>query len=59
MSSLIYNHAIASGTIDFAKDTFKAMLVTSAYQPDKDNHVYRGDVQQKSQPCRYTAAGLS
>jgi hypothetical protein len=42
MASLIYNSAIdemARGDIDFDTDTFKALLVTSAYVPDKDAHL--------------------
>lgn len=47
MASLIYNHCLdnlARGTIDFDTDTFKAMLVTSAYTPDKDAHEFRSSV---------------
>lgn len=47
MASLIYNNAIdnaARGTIDFDTDTFKVMLVTSSYVPNKDTHEFRSDV---------------
>jgi len=47
MASLIYNSAIdelARGDIDFDSNTFKAMLVTSSYTPNKDTHDFRDDV---------------
>ena len=47
MASLIYNSAIdemARADIDFEVDTFKAMLVTSSYTPNKDTHDFRDDV---------------
>lgn len=47
MASLIYNSCLedlARGAIDFDTDTFKAILVTSAYTPDKDNHLKRSSV---------------
>jgi hypothetical protein len=47
MASLIYNSAIydaARGLIDYDTDTFKVMLVTSSYTPDKDTHTRRSDV---------------
>jgi hypothetical protein len=47
MASLIYNSAIdelARGDIDFDTNTFKAMLVTSSYTPNKDTHDFRDDV---------------
>jgi hypothetical protein len=47
MASLIYNSAIdemARGDIDFDSNTFKAMLVTSSYTPNKDSHDFRDDV---------------
>ena len=47
MASLIYNSCIddtARGNIDFDTDTFKAMLVTSSYTPNKDTHEFRDDV---------------
>jgi hypothetical protein len=45
MASLIYNSALedeAKGAIDYDSDTFKVLLVTSSYTPDKDAHT-RGD----------------
>ena len=47
MASLIYNSApdeMARGDIDFDTNTFKAMLVTSSYTPNKDTHEFRDDV---------------
>jgi hypothetical protein len=47
MASLIYNSCIddtARGDIDFDTNTFKAMLVTSSYTPNKDTHDKRDDV---------------
>jgi hypothetical protein len=47
MASLIFNSGLndaLNGDIDFGADTFKAMLVTSAYTPNKDTHTKRSDV---------------
>lgn len=47
MASLIYNSCIddmARGAIDFDTDSFKVMLVTSTYAPDKDTHLKRSSV---------------
>jgi hypothetical protein len=47
MASLIYNSCLndmARGSIDFDTDTFKVMLVTSTYSPNKDTHTKRSDV---------------
>lgn len=47
MASLIYNSCIddlARNNIDFDTNTFKAMLVTSAYTPNKDTNDKRDDV---------------
>jgi hypothetical protein len=47
MASLIYNSCIddlARNNIDFDTNTFKAMLVTSSYTPNKDTHDKRDDV---------------
>jgi hypothetical protein len=47
MASLIYNSCLddeARGNIDFDTDTFKCMLVTSTYVPNKDTHLKRSDV---------------
>lgn len=47
MASFIFNSAIedlANNNIDFGADTFKTMLVTSSYTPNKDTHDRRDDV---------------
>jgi hypothetical protein len=60
MASLIYNSCIddtARGNIDFDTDTFKAMLVTSSYTPNKDSHEKRDDVTNEATGTGYTAGG--
>lgn len=62
MASLIYNSAIddmARGAIDFDTDTFKAILVTSAYTPSKDTHDKRDDVAGEVTGTGYTAGGTA
>jgi hypothetical protein len=62
MASLIYNSAIddmARGAIDFDTDTFKVMLVTSSYTPNKDTHDKRDDVTNEASGTGYTAGGAA
>ena len=62
MASLIYNSAIddmARNNIDFDTNTFKAMLVTSSYTPDKDTHDKRDDVTNEVSGTGYTAGGVA
>ena len=62
MASLIYNSApdeMARGDIDFDTDTFKAMLVTSSYTPNKDTHYFRDDVTNEVSGTGYTAGGVA
>lgn len=62
MASLIYNSAIddmARGAIDFDTDSFKAMLVTSAYTPNKDTNDKRDDVTNEVSGTGYTAGGVA
>jgi hypothetical protein len=62
MASLIYNSAIddmARGAIDFDTDTFKTMLVTSSYTPNKDTHDRRDDVTNEVSGTGYTAGGAT
>jgi hypothetical protein len=62
MASLIYNSAIdelARGDIDFDTDTFKAVLVTSSYTPNKDTHDFRDDVTNEVSGTGYTAGGVT
>lgn len=62
MASLIYNSCIddlARNNIDFDTNTFKAMLVTSAYTPNKDTHDRRDDVTNEITGTGYTAGGAT
>jgi hypothetical protein len=62
MASLIYNSAIddmASGAIDFDSNSFKALLVTSSYSPNKDTHDKRNDVTNEVSGTGYTAGGVT
>jgi hypothetical protein len=62
MASLIYNSAIddmARGAIDADTDTFKALLVTSSYTPNKDTHDKRDDVTNEATGTGYTAGGVT
>ena len=60
MASLIYNsfhHDLATGAIDCDTDTFKVLLVTSTYSPDKDTHDKRDDITNEVTGTGYTAGG--
>lgn len=60
MASLIYNSCVedlANNNIDFGADTFKVMLVTSSYTPDKDVHNRRDDVTDEASGTGYTTGG--
>ena len=62
MASLIYNSAIddmARAAIDFDTDTFKAILVTSTYTPNKDTDDKRDDVTNEVSGTGYTAGGVA
>jgi hypothetical protein len=62
MASLIYNSCIddmARGAIDFDTDTFKVMLVTSSYTPNKDTNDKRDDVTNEVTGTGYTAGGVT
>lgn len=62
MASVIYHSCIADafkGGIDFDTDTFKAMLVTSSYAPNKDTHDRRNDVTNEITATGYTAGGAT
>jgi hypothetical protein len=62
MASLIYNSAIddmARGAIDFDSNSFKALLVTSSYTPNKDTHDFRDDVTNEATGTGYTAGGVT
>lgn len=60
MADLIYNSApddMARGAIDFDTDTFKIMLVTSSYTPNKDTHDRRDDVTNEVTGTGYSTGG--
>jgi hypothetical protein len=62
MASLVYNSALdetVKGGIDFDTDTFKIMLVTSSYTPNKDTHTVRTDVTNEVSGTGYTAGGAT
>jgi hypothetical protein len=60
MASLVYNSwmdDLVRAKLDFATDTFRMMLVTSAYTPNKDTHTKRSDVTNEITGTGYTAGG--
>lgn len=62
MASLIYNSCpedLAKGAIDFDTDTFKILLVTSSYTPDKDTHTRGDDITNEVTGSGYTAGGAT
>jgi hypothetical protein len=62
MASLIYNKFldnVVRGAFNFASDTFKVMLVTSSYTPNKDTHEDRADVTNEVSGTGYTAGGTA
>lgn len=62
MASLIYNSAVddmARGAIDFDTDTFKVLLVTSSYSPNKDTHDRRDDITNEVTGTGYSAGGVT
>lgn len=62
MASLIYNSALydaLTGAIDFDTDSFKVMLVTSSYSPNKDTHTKRSDVTNEVSGTGYSAGGAA
>jgi hypothetical protein len=62
MASLIYNSAsddLARNNIDFDTNTFKAMLVTSAYTPSRDADLKRSNITNEVVGTGYTAGGAT
>lgn len=60
MPSLIYDSMVtlmAQGTIAFAQDAFRVMLVGAAYVPDKTAHTRRGDVTGEVSGSGYVPGG--
>lgn len=47
------------GAVDFDTDTFKCMLVTSAYVPNKDTHTKRSNITNEVVGPGYTAGGAA
>ena len=50
---------MARNNIDFDTNSFKAMLVTSTYTPNKDTHDKRDDVTNEVTGTGYTAGGVA
>jgi hypothetical protein len=60
MASLIYDSFTddtVRGAIDWDSDSFKIMLVTSSYSPNKGTHTKRSDVTNEVTGTGYTAGG--
>lgn len=60
MASLVYNsflEDVGNANIDCGADTFKVMLVTGDYTPNKDTHNRRDDVTNEVSGTGYTAGG--
>ena len=51
--------AVASKKINLTSDTFKVMLVTSAYTPNQDTHTTKSDVTGEFTGTGYTAGGVT
>ena len=62
MPSVLYNsfkYDNMTGAVDLDGDTFKVMLVTSAYTPNIDAHAKRSDVTNEVTGTGYTAGGVA
>lgn len=62
MPSVVYNSFkfdAVGGRVDLDTDTFKVMLVTSAYSPNIDTHTKRSDVTNEVSGTGYTAGGAT
>lgn len=62
MADLIYNSCLgdlANNNVDFGADTFKMMLVTSTYTPNKDTHDRRDDVTNEVTGTGYSTGGAT
>ena len=62
MASIIYNSCpddVVRGNINFASDTFKQLLVTSAYTPDQSAHLKRSDITNEVSGTGYSAGGVT
>jgi len=59
---MIYNSFftdLANNNIDLGADTFKIMLLTSAYTPNQDTHAKRSDLTNEVTGTGYTAGGAT
>lgn len=62
MANVIYNSTLddtVRGNIDFDTDSFKCLLVTSVYVPDKDAHLKRSSITSEVVGTGYTAGGAA
>jgi hypothetical protein len=62
MASVIFNsftEDLARGNIDLDSDTFKMLLVTSSYTPNKQSHNRRDDISNQVTGTGYTAGGVT
>lgn len=62
MASLVYDSYMrdtAQGSIVIGTDSFKCMLVSSAYTPSKSAHAKRSDVTNEVSGTNYTAGGTA
>ena len=62
MASLVYDHIIQhmmNGEVNFGSDTFKVLLVTSSYTPNKGTHNARSDVTNEVTGTGYTTGGTA
>lgn len=60
MASFVYNSCIyrtSLGDIDWDGHTFKALLVTSSYTPNKDTHNARSDITGEVSGTNYSTGG--
>lgn len=62
MASLVYDNfldTLVKGGINMSTDTYKVLLVTSAYSPNKGNDQFRSSVTNETSGTGYTAGGQS
>ena len=51
--------AVVAGQINYATDTYKLLLTTSSYTPDRDHHQYLSDITDEVVGAGYTAGGVT
>jgi hypothetical protein len=62
MASVIYLSCIddsAKGNLDFDTNTFRVLLVSSGYTPNKLTHTKRSDITNEVSGAGYTAGGIT